>query len=587
MQSTTNIVAQQIAEKAYKEAFARWWSADYSMEGLKSKSVRSHESGESISLAAYWADFAHTTVTFAGRTWTEFHLPMHDLDGNPSPKAAWPSEKIDAFYNAIEAREAAGHAAYDRSVASAEEDRPHAYFDGVVFPRSGRSLCQWDTIPSFVDAIFAGDASFQTRILRNFAAFDGAVFTGTARFSGVTFARASFAGTIFLEQADFTTTTFAFARFDRTQFLGQSSSFRNGTSYGMHFFATTALSFMDFSGHDFRGGLEIGMNAAFHSSMHFRDGLFRERLGIVDATFDRGVDFSCRDGGSFDESVWINGAVFRDVVNFSGRTFQRSTAFKDTTFGGPPLFHGARPHSDTTFARCQFLRTVGAPASFAFMSWRGRAQRFAGLFWPPKKYPLSSQQILLATAAEKLQRWTFRFVPLAEWLPSMSEAQKTRNDETRGFENAYRALRHLFEGDSEMSGQFYRFEMDTRIRRTDVSIAERFVLVLFKMSSGYGRYVGRPFFVLAAAIGLTTLLLWMGVPAPVEPSKTTLPEALAVAWRLFLLPSPTPIDATNGIASWLATAPLIAFPLSALCGLVTAGVVGVFAVTLRRRFALK
>lgn len=579
---TSNALPHQDAQlkEIYAEAFRRWWQADYSIEGLRNKSVPSI-GGKQASLYEYWFDSAHPPeiVKFAGRDWTKFHLPLHDLAGVESAKAAWTPNQVTAFYQEIFRREAEGVDRFEADAGLSEAARPRAFFNGVVFPANKATHSNPRWMPVYADAIFQGVAQFAAHSPGNAVDFRGAIFAADAAFnnrvfqilgdfenalflSDAEFQQCQFAGRANFKGASFQGVTFegahfnAQANFSDTTFLG-SADFTAGVSQDLILDGARFFGGAKFQRRDFRGWVR-GSELQFDRDVTFRDCAFAE-LVRLEVHCRGSLDISSRTGGDFGSEVDFSWSFFGGDADFSGRKFLRATKFVCCKFFGVPKFYDAEPHPSTAFHASEFNATVGKPEETALKS------KFAG--------------------------WVFRWMPFGEWLPGMEYARQTRNASTKEFEDAYRTLRHLFEGDSEQAGRFYALEMDTRRSRTDVSVVERWVLFFFWLTSGYGRYIGRPLAVLFGAILVVTTFLWVMLAQVVWPDiPPRFEDIFAYVWRFFLLPAPF-ASGDGGKPYWLA-AFVTRYPISyvllcGICALITTGVVGVTLVTFRRRFALK
>lgn len=600
------------------DAFQRWWDADYSLEGLRKKPIRTERSKPST-LHHYWMGHASEprTVRFAGRDWSIFHLPLADLLGNPSEKANWTAQQVAEFYNEIVQRENEGAQAYLKCASRDETDRPRAFFDGVVFPEFGKSHFSSAAMPSYADAIFEGVASFDNHSTQSPTIFRRAIFKQRANFNQHTFQiRTDFDGAVFL----------ALANFDHANLTGPAS-FRNAVFCGASFNSAGFQQEADFSSSEFHGDVSFNGGASavtildgtiFNGDVSFRRRQFHgpilasaltrfngyadfrdcEFLDLVNlpAQFVGAADFSFKTGGKFHSEVDFSEARFLSHVDFSGREFLRSTRFVSCLFKRAPQFHGATPHSSTTFSGSLFEATVGEAITASFWSQAWQRSKVFTLLLRATARGLSvilSQEITPSDVSSISKEFLFDWVPFAEWLPTLKIARDTRNASTKELEDSYRTLRHLMESDGELAGLFYSLEMSTRRRRTDVSSVERWILFLFWLSSGYGRFLGRPFLVLLGAILTVTLLLSWWVTSAVWPDiPPSFGDVFAFSSRLFLLPSPFPAGMDGGakvywVASLLKSAPVTFTLLSAGCAIISTALVGVLAVTLRRRFALK
>ncbi len=156
-------------------------------------------------------------ISFAGKRWCPYHLPMWDEAGNPSPKARWNPAAVQAFNDEVTDHI---HRCY----------RQGGIIDlsGVVFP-GGIQLrhCFTGQRPEshvlFGGAVFHGVADFQDCHFSWWVRFDGARFLAGGNFHGVRFRFTSFRGVLFQADALFLRSDFTeFADFRRSRFSGNA-----------------------------------------------------------------------------------------------------------------------------------------------------------------------------------------------------------------------------------------------------------------------------------------------------------------------------------------------------------------------------
>ncbi|MGI5292987.1 pentapeptide repeat-containing protein [Nonomuraea polychroma] len=154
------------------------------------------------------------------------------------------------------------------------------------------------------------------------ATFDGATFTGDARFDR----------TAIDHSASFNNATFTDdARFDRTTF-GHSASFNNATFTDVRFDKATFNSDASFGGVTFTGLAQ------------FDDATFSHRAWFPVATF---TDASF-DGAIFTDA-WFVGATFTGGASFDGVTFTQTARFDAVTFTHGATFDAATFTRGATF----------------------------------------------------------------------------------------------------------------------------------------------------------------------------------------------------------------------------------------------
>ena len=220
--------------------------------------------------------------------------------------------------------------------------RQYAEFDDVQFAEGAKvsftgsifdvkAAFKGDTFPGptwFQDAQFNMDASFQKAVFYQQANFSGAQFRQRADFDDVRFVlgtNASFARSIFDGEAAFGGTRFTGpAEFQRVQF-NMGASFQKAVFYQQANFE----------------------NAVFGGDLSFREAIIRERLRLVDATWEGRADFRksviveldwdsenrpSTVKGVFDareaelKSLTIKDVYFSDLADFSGATFGKAAS---------------------------------------------------------------------------------------------------------------------------------------------------------------------------------------------------------------------------------------------------------------------
>jgi hypothetical protein len=269
--------------------FQRWWDKDYSWDGLAK--MYWHHEHEDETLQDYWVRSVseNDLILFAGRWWSRYHLPLHDLEGNPSGKdghsgdvsARWSTQDTDSLHDDLIARaevgvdEGAHRVPLDGIVTagyiSFAERQIRALFSGAIF--AGNVY--------FNRAMFSGDASFSGATFDAHADFNSATFSGHAYFEGARFnANAEFKRVLFSKKTDFQGTIFlGTASFSGATFSGQASFPRATFARYAEFQSATFLGHADFASAIFSGDADFG-SVTFSGNVHFGNVTFLGGCGF-------------------------------------------------------------------------------------------------------------------------------------------------------------------------------------------------------------------------------------------------------------------------------------------------------------------
>lgn len=266
-----------------------------------------------------------------GKQYCQYHLPMKDKTGYPSPKARWDKKRIEEFNGLI-----------FKHIEEAKEKEQTADLTGVVFPGNidFSQFSKDNPLPNilFIRNQFSSDASFHEVAFIGIADFNTASFNGETNFSEAVFS----ALTIFSEAA-----------------FGGSVCFSKAAFSGNVFFFNSTFDFADFS------------EAAFSGTANFSEAAFGDYTDFSEAAFGSYADFDC---SSKDEAAPSNSfhsadfkyAKFKKGVIFRNRRFLDTTVFKGVHFQEPPESHNSKLHQDTDFTDAKFPDTSSEHAARAY-----------------------------------------------------------------------------------------------------------------------------------------------------------------------------------------------------------------------------
>ncbi|MEU5022776.1 pentapeptide repeat-containing protein [Streptomyces milbemycinicus] len=386
-------------------------------------------------------------------------------------------ELLNALYDTRTRCPTLGEARFDGAIFT-----ERAHFDGATFTKGARFVqVTFEEVAWFFGARFMEGAQFTRSSFDHLAMFDEAIFDGDISFYGAEFsASASFNDAQFIQDV-----SFGAARFSTLHSLGP---FRcNGT--------------LDFSMAVFAAPVTIEANAErilcqrarwestatlrfHHSTLDLSDAVINQPVAIVDSdrwlphlessgiregvriTSLRGVDAAQLTLTNVDLSqCWFSGAFHLDQLRLEG----------NCRFSLPPRFRSKR----RVLAEERNLRAQG------------------------RRFPVVS-------------RWL-------QWgMPEIPDQVHTL-PEPYVLAGTYRQLRKAFEDAKDEPGaaDFYYGEMEMRRhKRNSTPRAERLLLRVYWLLSGYGLRASRALGWLATAM-MATILLMMGFGLPTESPKQT------------------------------------------------------------------
>ena len=410
----------------------------------------------------------------------------------------------------------------------------------------------------FVGATFGAGAAFEDVTITGEARFDEATFSDVAEFRGATFGQAAwFVGATFgagaaFEEAEFTgdagfgEVTFKGAGFDGATFreaawfnaatFGEDASFDGATFGGNASFDTAAFGGdAGFAGATFDqardfGPVFVGEGLVLDAAM-FAQSLRMEvsalRVSCVRTVFRAGADMLVRRA-----EVVLDDADFAEqssVAELLPATSGPEGSPRRLRPGDPP--DGFAPRlvalrranvarltvAGVDVQACRFAEAAGLDglrierAPFAQVpagwhttpaGWRGRYTRRRTVaeehHWRRQRADRSG----LAHHASHGKRWYEDDLRPPDWLPETSEPPDPSQ-----IADVYRELRKQREDKKDEPGaaDFYYGEME--MRRHSAPLAERFILSLYWLVSGYGLRASRALLALAVTILLGALLL--------------------------------------------------------------------------------
>jgi uncharacterized protein YjbI with pentapeptide repeats len=370
-------------------------------------------------------------------------------------------------------------------------------------------------------ATFDGDAELDGAIFDGDAQFHGAAFRGEASFDGATFQggrSATFKGAIFESNASFRSAMFRVsALFTEARFIG-SASFDDTTFEGYVSFDTVFERDAWFAEARFERARALGPMVVL-GALHLERAAFRQpvnvevsasRLALGGTRFEQGVHFRVLGA----ETV-LDGAEFdAPSIVFGSEVWQEETAHRWRREGVP--FRSERPRvvsvrgtdvsnltlSDVDLQACRFANAHNLDQ----LQMEGTS-----LAGAPR--PLNTRRKAIAEEHEWRATRT-SFEGTRGWYPpecQFPSAWIGHPEQLRPHEIAavYRALRKGREDNKDEPGaaDFYYGEMEMRRHDNSTSLAERMIIWLYWLVSGYGLRGSRALASLAVTIIAFAILL--------------------------------------------------------------------------------
>jgi uncharacterized protein YjbI with pentapeptide repeats len=431
-----------------------------------------------------------------------------------------------------------------------------AWFDGATFNGDARfDDATFTGDARFFSATFAGDAGFVSATFTGYAWFDSATVTGDAGFDSATFSGpvrfglATFSGlsrfgsATFTRYADFVSATFnGSARFGLATFTGDAS-FDEATFTGnVGFGSATFTGDASFDGATFTG--DAGFVSANFEGLQHLGPLRCEGALIFDQARFTGTQVTLEAAAT---SISCSRAVF--AGSLSARLRYAQVSLSGTTLGAPTAlqswpapFNGRNGPLDES----QFMSTGSAEMRLLDLEGVDVAQlvltdvdlsqcRFAGAFHLDQIQMGLGCRFAEAPRGWRrawgvlLSHWSRRKVVAEEhhwralaggtvaqgWTPGPAHPRAELTPGPDDLAGIYQRLRKAFEdaGDEPGAADFYYGEMEMRRNDRRRPRAERGLLWLYWLLSGYGLRASRALGWLLAAMATTVLvLLLVGLP---------------------------------------------------------------------------
>ncbi|PHS26031.1 MAG: hypothetical protein COA85_06555 [Robiginitomaculum sp.] len=265
----------------YWDWFDAWWAQDFSWwveekdreKGAKPKGLAAHQTENSEqTLQDYWHEEEDKLIPFACRTWTRFHLPPHDLDGNLSEKPfsyvdwkqpEWKDWKECILKKIINATSfpmpAPNHGAYCIGICYP------GYFT-FHFGQENRAVnffsewCLYGPVLTFTQNCFVKNARFLYCCFRTFTNFENVTFEE----------RTSFSGSLFSGNTSFSST--------------HNDDSKTRQSPSMNFSSAVFIGDVEFIDRKFGKNTSFS-NTRFHSLAQFHNVTFQQAIDFSESVF--------------------------------------------------------------------------------------------------------------------------------------------------------------------------------------------------------------------------------------------------------------------------------------------------------------
>ena len=538
---------------------AQWWAAwraaDYSWDGLATRSSEACRDIGLKTLQDYWASERDRLIPEPGtpRRWTRFHCPLAFADGSPSPKASWTDAEWRALAQDLAALMLDPCVLFAGIVATLPTapdglwlNAPQAYLIGDLI----LSAAAWHLDAAWIDgpvraaqrldglwadeAIFAGPLSLADTEI-GATSLKRTLFLGDADVTRTRFADTSaFTGARFANRADFSEAEFPqHAEFEQVQF-GRTADFFGARFLNRALFdGVQCLSDIGFYKSAFVRRLSVN-GGAFYGKVNLEGITDGDPIALSPQTIRllaNGADEDPGLTGTLDASGGPSGRSFQSLPKFLARhaTFYENANFSNRDLLAPSSFRGA------SFAeRAQFYGSdVHASVNFHGTEFR-RALRYNPRSLP--KYPESLLKLryLGETSGDYAAfKKAFRADRLARRTDDF-----TADAYFDGLEASFRTLKQMMEDrrDRVREGEFFNYELRARRRRNDVPWWERAASFIYWGISDYGNSIFRPLLMmLALYVGLSLTYFALGdhlnLLAPGRFSSGHLYSAFGFSWN--------------------------------------------------------
>jgi uncharacterized protein YjbI with pentapeptide repeats len=395
----------------------------------------------------------------------------------------------------------------------------------------------------FNNATFGNRASFTRAVLGNGAMFGGAIFGHDAWFGGATFGlEVGFASAKFGDQARFSEATFdKWAQFSGAIF-GDGASFTEATfDKGAQFIGTTFGDRASFAG------------ATFGDWVIFGPLITAGEMALSQTVFEQGPVLRISA-----DRLWCDDMRLLDGASIELRWTE--VRLDGTSFGRPTVLAGVGPFAKVSeeallprvrrswrTARPRVLSLKGSDvANLVLSNVDLRACRFTGAHHLDQlrleatiDFADCPRGLRAGWAVPPLWRWTRRRTLVEEqywrraqpkhhgWYPRACRVHSLDRWERKlrpaGLALLYRALRKGREDAKDEPGaaDFYYGEMEMRRHDRTAPLAERFVLWLYWLVSGYALRASRALGWLLSVLAIATVLLAaVGFPSPKAETAT-------------------------------------------------------------------
>ena len=528
---------EKTRETLEAEWWDRWWTEDYSWNGLARQPLGGSYLGEERrgafgekSLQEYWRREPDSEKTRTdeellaagellrapdGALWHIVHVPLTWKD-RTGAKSNWNNETKRKLSDILQLRLLNTDDSFSDASPGDEILDGRAQFSGAVLTEDfllklagdtsesvqpTRVVCRqaWIAFLNAAGAVFSEAVDFSDVFFSSAVNFSKAVFQ-----SNLEVRRAIFGGDAWFFETEFMENAY----FSRAKVL-EMLVFRQAQVHGeMNFYATNLFGIASFDFANFRGHVRF-TRIKFWLSVSFECTHFCDNASFIHSQFLDEVVF---DQATFEKSASFDFSCFSEIARFTGASFAGETSFRGVTLRAGASFEGVKKWGDSAcWDRAFFDTKTSGTLSFErsplppLSAFHGLKLDNGALL----SFDDPGTMATLASFSEQLSR-----IKAKPKKSSISKEKLTPNQANRLLDDlagGCRVLKKYFDsqGDRDRSQRFFRLELEARMKSDEVSRLERLIFWAYRRSSDYGASIGLPLFLLFGSIAICTILYWV------------------------------------------------------------------------------
>ena len=528
---------EKTRETLEAEWWDRWWTEDYSWNGLARQPLGGSYLGEERrgafgekSLQEYWRREPDSEKTRTdeellaagellrapdGALWHIVHVPL-TWRNRKSAKSEWDDEKNKKLSDVLQIRLLNTDDSFIDARHGDEILDGRAQFSGAVLTEDFLLKLAGDTSESvqptrvvcrqaWIKLLIASQAEFSDEV-----EFSNVFFSGAVSFYKAVFQRnlelrdAIFGGEAWFFQTEFMENIY----FCGAKIFG-TLMFHEAKIHGdTNFHGASLCGASNFTNTEFYGNARF-TRIKFLQSGTFERTHFYENVSFVRSEFLDDMDF---DEAIFDSAACFDFSYFIKIARFTGASFAGETSFRGVTLRAGASFEGVKKWGDSAcWDRAFFDTKTSGTLSFErsplppLSAFHGLKLDNGALLSFDDPGPMAT----LASFSEQLSR-----IKAKPKKSSISKEKLTPNQANRLLDDlagGCRVLKKYFDsqGDRDRSQRFFRLELEARMKSDEVSRLESLIFWAYRRSSDYGASIGLPLFLLFGSIAICTILYWV------------------------------------------------------------------------------